>query len=143
MSLANLLKIGSLLEQPLDPAELQRLIGAARRSLADARLHGLAAESRFDLAYKAVMHCAIAGLRLHGYRLPTSKPGHHQTAIQSLGLTLGLAGPLVAGLDALRRKRNGIDYEADVVSAAMASGCIDAAAQLVDTLAARVATAKP
>ncbi len=84
------------------------------------------------------MHCAIAALRLHGYRLPTSRPGHHQTAVQSLALTLCVPAPRVAGLDALRRKRHGIDYEADVVSDAMAQGCIDAASELVAALAGRI-----
>lgn len=137
MSLANLAKIKSLLEQPADPAEVQRLLDAARRSLADARRDDLAPESRFDLAPKAIMHCAIAGLRTQGYRLPTSRPGHHQTALQTLGMTLGVDAARVAALDALRRKRHGIDYEGDAVSSAMASGCIEAAADLVGRLARR------
>lgn len=142
MSLANLVKIGSLLEQPVDPAELDRLLAAAKRSLADARRAELAAESRFDLAYKCIMHCAIAGLRLNGYRLPTSKPGHHQTAIQSLSLTLGTKPNRISALDALRRKRHGIDYEADLVSDAMAAGCIEAAASLVEQVEVRLNDAR-
>lgn len=138
MSLENLVKIGSLHEQAADPAEVLRLLRAARRSLADARRAELAPESRFDLAYKAIMHCAIAGLRSHGYRLPTSRPGHHQTAIQTLSLTLGCSRERVAGLDALRRKRHGIDYEADLVSESMAEGCIEAATELVRALASRI-----
>ena len=138
MSLANLAKIGNLLEQPADPAEVRRLLDAARRSLADARRDDLAPESRFDLAYKAIMHCAIAALRSHGYRLPTSKPGHHQTALQTLGMTLGVDAARVVALDALRRKRHGIDYDGDAVSNAMASGCIEAAADLVERLSDRI-----
>ncbi len=83
------------------------------------------------------MHCAIAGLRTHGYRLPTSRPGHHQTAIQSLALTLDISTAQVAVYDAPRRKRNGIDYEADVVSEAMAKACIEAAAEILAALGAR------
>ena len=30
----------------------------------------------------------MAALWVHGYRTPTSVPGHHKTAIQSLPLTL-------------------------------------------------------
>jgi hypothetical protein len=135
MSLANLAKTGSLLEQQPDRAETRRLLDAARRSLADARRGELAPESRFDLAYKAIVHCAIAGLRMRGYRLPTSELGHHQTALQTLGMTLGVDATRVAALDALRRKRNSIDYAADLVSNAMAAGCIEAAAALVERLA--------
>lgn len=138
MSLDNLAKIGSLLAQPADPVELRRLLQAARRSLADARRSELAPESRFDLGYTAIMHCAIAALRLHGYRLSTSKPGHHQTAVQSLALTLGVPPTRIAALDALRRKRNGIDYEADTVSEVMVEGCVEAAGDLVAMLASRV-----
>lgn len=84
------------------------------------------------------MHCAIAGLRRQGYRLPTSRPGHHQTALQTLGMTLGVDATRVAALDALRRRRHGIDYEGDPVSLVMAKGCIEAAAELVDRLTAHM-----
>jgi hypothetical protein len=72
---------------------------------------------------------------MRGYRLPTSELGHHQTALQTLGMTLGVDATRVAALDALRRKRNSIDYAADLVSNAMAAGCIEAAAALVERLA--------
>ncbi|MFN9729071.1 MAG: DNA-binding protein [Pseudomonadota bacterium] len=136
-----MVKIGSLLAQPADQAEVRRLLEAARRSLADARRRDLSPESRFDLGYKAIMHCAIAALRSKGYRLSTSRPGHHQTAVQSLALTLDVPPPRIAALDALRRKRNGIDYEADVVSEAMADGCVDAAGALLTLLASRLGDA--
>jgi hypothetical protein len=36
----------------------------------------------------------------------TSKPGHHQTAIQTLSTSAGLAPAKVIVLDALRKQRN-------------------------------------
>jgi hypothetical protein len=47
-------------------------------------------ESRFDLAYKAIMQSAKAALQAKGYRVLTSKPGHHQLTLQVLPLTIGL-----------------------------------------------------
>ena len=48
----------------------------------------MSADNRFDAAYKSIMQCAMLGLWANGYRTSTSQPGHHQTAIQSLGLTM-------------------------------------------------------
>ena len=132
MSLQNLVRIGSLVEQAPDPAEVARRLDAASRSLADAAHSDLSPESRFDLAYKAVMHCAIAALRARGYRLSTSQPGHHQTAIQTLILTVEFERTRTHALDAMRRKRNGIDYEADSVSDSMAQSCIAEATYLLE-----------
>ena len=58
-----------------------KLLAAAARNIADAKLQGLSTENRFDAAYKAIMQLAIAALNANGYRTMTSKPGHHQTAI--------------------------------------------------------------
>lgn len=80
------------------------------------------------------MHCAIAALRARGYRLSTSQPGHHQTAIQTLVLTVAYEQTRTQALDAMRRKRNGIDYEADLVSDSMAQSCVVAARHLLDAV---------
>ncbi len=48
----------------------------------------MSTENRFDAAYKAIMQIANAALQVNGYRTLTSKPGHHQTMIQSLSKTL-------------------------------------------------------
>ena len=73
-------------------------------------------ENRFDAAYKCVMQCAIAALLAYGYRTSTSKPGHHQTAIQTLPTTVGLDKEDMVALDELRRLRNCDDYEGDPIS---------------------------
>ena len=102
MSLENLVKTGQLHAQPPDAAEIAKRIEAARRSLRDAQRRVLAPESRFDLAYNAIMHAAQAALRIRGYRLATA-PGHHATAIQTLPLTLGYDQKRTSALDAARR----------------------------------------
>lgn len=98
---------------------IQRLIEAAKSSLQDAKLNSISNESRFDLAYKAIMQLANAALQAQGYRVLTSKPGHHQLMIQTLPLTVGLDNASVILLDQLRKQRNAIDYAGDIVSDAL------------------------
>jgi len=98
-------------------------LSAIERNLADAGVDAISDQARFDLAYKAVMQCAIAALQVNGYRLSTSQPGHHATAIQCLPLTLGIADRDWRVLDALRRKRNANDYAGDPVTADMRDEC--------------------
>lgn len=117
MSLQNLLEIGSLDEARPDRTHIQRLLVAAERNLDDAGVTAISNENRFDAAYKCVMQCAIAGLLANGYRTSTSKPGHHQTAIQSLPVAVGLDKGIMVELDDLRQLRNCDDYEGAPVSA--------------------------
>lgn len=60
MTLNNLLKIGQLKQHDPDPAEILRLLEAARRNIADSQVTAISAETRFDAAYKAIMHGALA-----------------------------------------------------------------------------------
>src|SRR5882762_1957696 len=87
MSLQNLLGIS--LEQITPQKEIvRRLLEGAARHVADAKVKVISAETRFSSAYTAIRMLADVGLHAHGYRTPTSKPGHHQTAIQTLPTTL-------------------------------------------------------
>ena len=131
MSLANLHKIGQLKEHPVDGEEIARLLAAAERSLADARIGAVSAETRFDAAYRAITQAALAALLSKGYRPDTSRPGHHVTILQSLPLTLGIDPKRVVVLDALRRKRNLSDYSGDEVDDASVAACIEAADRLL------------
>ncbi|MFC5548641.1 DNA-binding protein [Massilia aerilata] len=132
MSLQNLLEIGSLDEARPDRADIQRLLAAAERNLDDAGVTAISNENRFDAAYKCVMQCAIAGLLANGYRTSTSKPGHHQTAIQSLPVSIGLDKSTVVQLDDLRELRNCDDYEGVPVSAAALEDAQKQAGALLD-----------
>ena len=135
MSLQNLLKIGLLKEHPADAAEVQRLLAAAERNLADARVTTISSETRFDAAYKAVMQAALAALMAHGYRPDTNRPGHHVTVVQGLTLTIGLAPARVTVLDTLRRKRNLSDYTGDDIDDSSVEHCIAEAARLLQDVA--------
>lgn len=125
--------LGSALETVApDRDSIQRLLDAAQRSLADARLPGLSTEGRFDLAYKAVLHAANAALQANGFRTLTSRPGHHQLMIQSLPKTIGIATAQMLVLDKLRKQRNAIDYSGDLVGAGMADECVARAEGLLE-----------
>lgn len=131
MTLDNLLRTRQLQAHRADPAALRKLLEAAQRNLADARIEQISPDNRFDAAYKCVMQCAMIGLWANGYRTSTSQPGHHQTAIQCLGHTMGVSRDDIIVLDALRRQRNITDYEGDPVSEATLAGCLEHAAQLL------------
>ena len=131
MSLENLLKISRLLVHDASRENILKLLAAAERNLADAQVTSISAENRFDAAYKTILQCAMAALWVHGYRTPTSVPGHHQTAIQSLPLTLQVNKDVVIVLDALRKQRNVSDYEGDPISDATLTECLMQAKNLL------------
>lgn len=129
MNLKNLL--GLTLDAIAPDKELiRKLLAAAERNIADAQLAGLSAENRFDAAYKAIMQLSMVALNSNGYRTLTSKPGHHQTAIQTLPQTVGLPQPEVIVLDALRKQRHLSDYSGDLVPESAAAQCLVSAQEL-------------
>ena len=131
MTLQNLLGISLDAVTP-NRETVARLLAAAERNLADAALPGLSPENRFDAAYKAIMQCAMVALHANGYRTLTSRPGHHQTAIQTLPQTVGLATGQMIVLDALRKQRNLADYDGDPVpDSAVRDGIASAGALFV------------
>lgn len=123
MTLQNLLAIHSLVAYTAQRADVQRLLAAAERNLNDAAVTAISDENRFDAAYKCVMQCAMVSLWANGYRTSTSKPGHHQTAIQTLPLTVGLDSRTMVVLDSLRRIRNLNDYDGDPISPTAVEEC--------------------
>lgn len=130
----NLLKIGRLKAHEPNAAEVQRLLAAIRRNLTDAAATNISAETRFDAAYKAVMQCALVAMLAAGYRPAANEPGHHQTMIQSLPLTLGVVNEVWVVLDALRRQRNANDYTGQPITATAVAECLAQAKTLEKTL---------
>jgi uncharacterized protein (UPF0332 family) len=130
ITLQNLVGI-SLDSIEIDRLMIRRLIEAAQSSLQDAKLKTISNESRFDLAYKAIMQMSKAALQAKGYRVLTSKPGHHQLMLQALPLTIGLDKTRLILLDQLRKQRNAIDYSGDLVSDALTSEAITQAESLL------------
>lgn len=142
MTLQNLLGISLDVVVP-DRAQVARMLAAVERNLADARLAQLSAETRFDVGYKAIMQLAMLSLYANGYRTLTSRPGHHQTAIQSLTLTVTLAPEKVRVLDALRKQRNRADYSGDLVPDSAAAECLASAIALQVHVLAWLQSNKP
>lgn len=112
--------------------DIQRLLAAAERNLQDSGVEGISDENRFDMAYKCIMQCSMAALWANGYRTSTSKPGHHQTAIQTLGLTVALDARTVVILDKLRKQRNINDYEGDPIPPSVVEECQKQARALIE-----------
>lgn len=143
MSLDNLVKTHQLARYTARPIEVQRLLVAAGRNLADARAEHISDETRFDCAYKTIMQCALVGLLANGYRPATSTPGHHQTMIQALPLSLGLGRSDWLVLDALRKKRNINDYSGDLMEPDAVSECIVRAEALLEHTGKWLAQQRP
>ena len=143
MTLQNLLRIGKLKDHAPTAAEVQRLLGAIDRNLADAAVAAISDETRFDAAYKAVMQCALVAMLAAGYRPATSEPGHHQTMIQSLPLTLGVTNDAWVVLDALRRQRNANDYTGAPMTPDIVTECLTQAKALRKLLRAQLARKHP
>jgi len=132
MTLENLLKISCLEAIPSNGAQIARLIAAAERNLADAAIESVSNENRFDAAYKAIMQVSMAALNAHGYRTVTSKPGHHQTALQSLCHAIALPQDRLITLDSLRKQRNLSDYSGDIVTTSAMQSCIAEATLILE-----------
>lgn len=123
MTLQNLLKIGQLKDHPPDAEEIQRLLAAAARNIADSHVAEVSPENRFDAAYKAIMQAALVALMAHGYRPDTKRPGHHMTVVQALVHTINLQADRLIVLETLRRIRNRSDYSGDDVDESSARQC--------------------
>ena len=143
MSLQNLLKIGQLKEHPPDADEVQQLLAAAARNIADAHVTIISPETRFDVAYKAIMQASLAALMAHGYRPDTNKPGHHVTMVQGLALTIGLAPARIIVIDTLRRQRNLTDYMGKDIDDSTAAHCITEAKVLLQDVTVWLKTHRP
>lgn len=136
MTLENLLKVGSVKRHAPTGSELRRLLSAARQNLEDAAIPQLSAGAQFDIAYKAIMQCALLALLANGFRPASGVPGHHAVVIQSLPKTLGIPQERMALLDQLRQKRNLLDYTGLDVSEKEATACRRAAAGLFELVEA-------
>ncbi|MCF8211868.1 MAG: hypothetical protein K9K38_21060 [Rhodoferax sp.] len=129
--LGNLHRIGLLDVVTPSPELRTRMLAAAQSRLTDALRCENSPETRFDCAYTAIRAVADAALLSHGFRTSTSKPGHHQTSLQCLAHTMGVAPTVIRVLDGLRKQRNLSDYDGDSVSQSMLDECIEQARKLL------------
>jgi hypothetical protein len=142
MTLRNLLGVSIEAITP-DNAMLRQLLDAAQRNINDASANVISAETRFDAAYKAIMQLAMAALHANGYRTLTSKPGHHQTAIQGLMHSIGLKNDPVWSIDSLGQQRHLNDYAGALVSESAVKSCLTQAKELNIAVAEWIRLNKP
>lgn len=143
MSLENLVKTGQLKPHHAADDEIAQLFAAATRNLADATVAGISDVTRFDVAYKCIVQCASAALMVAGYRCSTNVPGHHQTMIATLRLTLGIPNERLVVLDALRRLRNINDYSGGAVEGDAVRECIACAETLHEEMRVWLGNRRP
>ena len=124
-------KIGQLEEYETNADQVRRMLDSAERSIADARQESISRETRLDAAYRAITQLCMVALWANGFRPSKSKPGHHQTMIQSLVHSIGLNKDQMLLLNTFRVKRNAIDYTGDDVDIASVDECIEAADNLL------------
>lgn len=111
MTLANL--VGKGLEKAdTDGGEIGRYLEKIRRKLEDSKRESNHADTRFDVAFEALLQIAICALRVNGYRT-TSAAGHQQVAIQLLPKSIGIEAREIRVLDEYRKKRSLGLYQAD------------------------------
>ncbi len=143
MSLQNLLKIGQLEKHETNAEQVRRMLDSAERSITDARQESISPETRLDAAYRAITQLCMVALWANDCRPAKSKPGHHQTMIQSLAHSIGLDRDQMLLLDTFRVKRNAIDYTGDDVDEASVDACIEAADNLLRHVAQWLTNNKP
>ena len=127
----NLQRIGLLDSVPFSQPLLEKMLTVASSRLQDALRKDNSMETRFDCAYTAIRAIADAALLKQGFRTSTSKPGHHQTTLQCLALTLSVDASTIRILDSLRKQRNLTDYDGELITESLLQECILQASSLL------------
>lgn len=105
-ALSNLAKIGKIKAEPMNRAEIERMLVMARKRLADSSYPQVSQEGRFTSVYNAIHVAALTALRWHGYRSE-----NRYIVFQSLGQTVAWPASQWRVLDAAHQKRNLAEYE--------------------------------
>jgi hypothetical protein len=91
--------------------EVRDLLLKVERDLAEASKTQIGLDWRLAIAYNACLGCATIALRVSGYRAPEGD-GHHYRTIESLRYSLQPKADLIAALQAVRKKRAVVNYDA-------------------------------
>lgn len=129
--LLNLQRIGQIEAVPFSAELLAKILNVASSRLQDALRVDNSMETRFDCAYTAIRAVADAALLKQGFRTSTSRPGHHQTTLQCLVHTIGVDPVTLRVLDSLRKQRNLIDYDGELITNSLMQECLDQAKALL------------
>lgn len=112
MSLADMEANGDLRLMASTPEELENLLAAVKRRLADAAVEATSNEARCEHAYNAVFNCARAALRANDYQVDVDT-GAHRVTLNTLRHTVGVDAAHVRFFQSLRQRRNLDLYEGD------------------------------
>lgn len=129
--LLNMQRIGQIEAVPFSAELLAKMLNVASSRLQDALRIDNSMETRFDCAYTAIRAVADAALLKQGFRTSTNKPGHHQTTLQCLVHTMDVDPVTVRVLDSLRKQRNLIDYDGELITNSLLQECLDQAQRLL------------
>jgi hypothetical protein len=116
-----------------DAGEARRLVAQAAAHLRSANVPGVDAESAYGLCYQAVLKGCIALLAADGLRATSGTSGH-VVVLREAVARLGLPADLADRLDAMRRARHRVFYDAVDVSQLE----LDGARRDADTVVERV-----
>jgi hypothetical protein len=124
-----------LVRQPaVNKIQVQGWLNEAALKYADAQRQANSASTRTDAAYDSVFFCALAVLASQSVRV-TSKPGHHQMALEAAARIMGLPQGLVDTVDALRDWRNRKYQAAFTASDADVDDALDTARRYLEATA--------
>ena len=123
--------------------EIASLRAVVERDLRDAAVPGLSDDRRFATAYEAALQLARMAIACSGYRVKGH--GAHATTFEALRLSLGPeVRDLAAYLDACRRKRNLLEYDAaHVVTSSEADELVTQAGRFRDRVERWIAEHRP
>lgn len=103
MTLENLIGRG-LQPEPGSKDEIRRFLVKIETKYADAKEASISLDSRFDIAYEALLQIGLAALRANDLR-PDSRGGHHMLALQTLNVSIDYPKEKIRLLDEFRRQR--------------------------------------
>jgi uncharacterized protein (UPF0332 family) len=130
MSLEDWLKNDWLRVHSTSAEEIQALLRSADEDLRSARIEGVAAGWKLNMAYTAALRCARATLYACGYR--PGREREHERTIDSLSLTvISVNADTIRLLHKIRKMRHAVTYDSvDVISETEAEEAMSAAADL-------------
>jgi hypothetical protein len=103
-----------LQREPTSAEEIARFLAKIQTKLADAQSESISMETRFDIAYEALLQVGIVALRAHDLRTD-SRGGHHTLALQTLVTTIGAPSAKIRLLDEFRRQRAASLYDGSFI----------------------------
>ncbi len=112
MTLKRMADSGQLQPHATSRGELRGLRALVRRDMEDAQVPGLSTDRRFATAYNAGLQISAMVIACAGYRVTTTRGGHHRNAFEAVRHISGLdQKSLIDYLDTCRRKRNRLEYD--------------------------------